>query len=183
MAASPTRRVRSRLVLAGRVEQTRRERAAEGYPVTYRELARDLGVSESTLYKVRKGTRTGTKVLPRIRKPEQDVYQAIVETRDKRGRVMTQSVNVIAEPGDLRAVGIRRRLMSEARMAARPEVRAEVEETLRERATRSRREKKGTKPWTRQQIASSRVVAVRRPAAHRAIPRAIYLTAAFPRVR
>jgi len=171
-------------VLAGRVEQIRSERAATGFPVTYRELAADLGVSESTLYKVRKGTRSGTVVLPRIRRGE-DVYQVTVETRDPRhpDKVLYQSVNVAVGREDLRRAGLRSRAFAGPRLRAHPQTEEVVRDALLRRQARLRREKTGSRPWTRQQVEQSTIVSVYRPREPRAIPRELHLTIPFPRVR
>jgi transcriptional regulator with XRE-family HTH domain len=170
-------------VLAGRVAQVRAERAAAGFPVTYRELAADLGVSESTLYKVRRGTRSGSKVLPRIRRGE-DTYQVTVRTRDPRhpDKYLFQSVNVVVDREDLRRVGLKNRAFAGPRLRAHPQTEEVVRDALTRRQARLRRERRGSKPWTRQQVEQSEITSVYRPREPRAIPRELKLTMPFPRI-
>jgi hypothetical protein len=167
---TPTRRARTRTVLTGRYEQVRAERAAAGYPVTWRQLAEELGVSESSLYKQRAGTRSGVRVFERLREAgaRRDVYQAVVQTTDARGHTMTQSVNVQVDPAQLRAAGVRSRTLAGPRLAGRPEAREAVRAEVGRRQARYRRQKRGSRPWTRLQVEASTIVEfrqVRRPEA------------------
>jgi len=182
--ATPVRRGRTRAVLAGRVGQVRAERAAAGFPVTYRELAADLGVSESTLYKVRAGKRSGSKVLPRILKGE-DTYQVTVRSKDPRNpdKYVYQSVNVLVEREDLKKAGLKNRAFAGPRLRAHPQTEEVVRDALARRQTRLRRERKGSKPWTRQQVQDAEITSVYRPREPRAIPRELKLTIPFPRIR
>jgi transcriptional regulator with XRE-family HTH domain len=168
----------------GRIAEVRSARAEAGYPVTYRELAADLGVSESTLYKVRKGTRSGTKVFARLKRGE-DTYQVTVRTRDPRepDKWSYQSVNVLVEREDLRKAGLKNRAFAGPRLKAHPQTEEVVRDALRRRQTKLRREKKGSKPWTRVQVEQAEITSVYRPREPRAIPRELHLTMPFPRIR
>jgi hypothetical protein len=131
-------------------------------------------MSESSLYKIRKGTRSGSKIYDRLRR-ENDIYQVIVET----GGGGRKSVNVFVEPEDLRRAGIRR-TFSEPKIAVHPQTQRLVREELARQAAKSRREKKGSAPWTRKQIQSARVLTARRPVRPRTPAHELKLTMPFP---
>ena len=182
MASSPLRRQRSRTVLVGRGLEAQRERAAAGKPLTNRELAKSLGISESTLYKTRVGTRSGTKVLPRIRRADQDVYTLTVETVDDAGNSKVKTMNVVVDSKDLRRAGIKRRAFSEPKVAAHPQVREQVIDQLERNAASEWRRQRGSEPWGKRERERMRIVSARRPIQHRVTPRELHLTMPFPRV-
>lgn len=181
---SPLRAGRSRQVLSGRILQIRAERTMEGAPATYRELARDLGVSESTLYKVRKGTRSGSQVLPKIRartKQDMPAYQVILERREG-DRTEIKSINVGLTRAELKKAGIKNPAFAGPRLAPRTDLRERVEDALLRQGAATHRRRAGSVPWTKQQVGEARIVSVRRPRITRSPLMLLHLKSDFPTI-
>jgi transposase-like protein len=146
-----------------------------GRPLTYKQIARSLGVSESTLYKTRKGTRSGTNVLRVLRGEREGVYQVVVSSVDADGVISKQSMNLTLDRRDLRALGTKRYAFSEPLLAAHPRTEDVVRQELLFRNVQAWRSRYGSKPWNRAMVESAVIETIRRPRHHRAVPLELHL--------
>jgi transcriptional regulator with XRE-family HTH domain len=150
---------RTGVVLRGRIEAIRHERAAAGQPISQRELARDFGISQSEVSRILSGQRRGPQVYRRITTEQYaPVYNVTVETTDpKTGKKARQSLNVHVARHDLWKQGINPRYAA-PRLQARPETTTLVRREMKRRQKRLRKDS----GWTQRQVERASIISVRR---------------------
>jgi hypothetical protein len=140
VAQTPASIILSRIALARRLDPAN---------TTYRQLAAELGISESSIYKMRAGTRSGRRLaVPLMKPPNQSGY--IVKFESASGRVASRNIIV---PGDRRAVDA-------IVMRHDPRVRRSVVKQLEKEEQGRVRRAVGSPAWTRKDRRSLKVTEV-----------------------